>query len=173
MLIVTNQFIEDLKNNDEVAFEKLYNEYVKLIYHIAYSYTYNREDAEDIVNEVFMKIMRSIDKYNHQNKFKEWICQITRNHCINYITRNKERQNILDDEIINKTPDLTKESRDLMIIFEENLDEDTIHIMVLRFIYNYKFKEIAVTLGMTIGKVQGLYYDGLEILRKVYDKNAI
>lgn len=173
MLIVTNQFIEDLKNNDEVAFEKLYNEYVKLIYHIAYSYTYNREDAEDIVNEVFMKIMRSIDKYNHQNKFKEWICQITRNHCTNYITRNKERQNILDDEIINKTPDLTKESRDLMIIFEENLDEDTIHIMVLRFIYNYKFKEIAVTLGMTIGKVQGLYYDGLEILRKVYDKNAI
>lgn len=173
MLIVTNQFIEDLKSNDEVAFEKLYNEYVKLIYHIAYSYTYNREDAEDIVNEVFMKIMRSIDKYNHQNKFKEWICQITRNHCINYITRNKERQNILDDEIINKTPDLTKESRDLMIIFEENLDEDTIHIMVLRFIYNYKFKEIAVTLGMTIGKVQGLYYDGLEILRKVYDKNAI
>lgn len=173
MLIVTNQFIEDLKNNDEVAFEKLYNEYVKLIYHIAYSYTYNREDAEDIVNEVFMKIMRSIDKYNHQNKFKEWICQITRNHCINYITRNKERQNILDDEIINKTPDLTKESRDLMIIFEENLDEDTIHIMILRFIYNYKFKEIAVTLGMTIGKVQGLYYDGLEILRKVYDKNAI
>lgn len=173
MLIVTKQFIEDLKNNDEEAFTKLYNEYVKLIYHIAYSYTYNREDSEDIVNEVFMKIMRSIDKYNHQNKFKEWICQITRNHCINYVTRNKERFNLLDEDIINKTPDLSKESRDLLIIFEENLNEETIHIMVLKFIYNYKFKEIASALGMTIGKVQGLYYDGLEVLRKVYDNNAV
>lgn len=173
MLIITAQFIESLKNNDEDAFFKLYNEYVKLIYHIAYSYTYNKEDSEDIVNEVFMKIMKSLDSYNHQNKFKEWICQITRNCCINHITRNKDRNNIHNDEIINDTPDQRKQSRDMIELFEEYLDEDTCHIMILRFLYNYKFKEIASILGMTIGKVQGLYYDGLSILRKVCDNNAI
>ncbi len=169
MLIITPKFIEELKNNDEEAFSLLYNEYVKLIYHIAYSYTYNREDSEDIVNEVFMKIIKSIDSYKHQNKFKEWICQITRNYCINYVTRDKERNNIHDEDVIGRAPDSKNQSRDLIILFEENLDGDTIHIMILRFIYNYKFKEIAEILGMTIGKVQGLYYDGLEILRKVYE----
>ena len=41
--------------------------------------------------------------------------------------------------------------------------------MILRFIYNYKFKEISIITNMTIGKVQGLYYDGIEKLRKVYE----
>ena len=51
--------------------EKSYNAYVKLIYHIAYSYTYNKEDAEDIVSEVFMKVMHSIHSYQENGKFKE------------------------------------------------------------------------------------------------------
>ena len=48
------------------------------------------------------------------------------------------------------------------------VDKDTVSIMILRFIYGYKFKEIASILEMTIGKVQSMYYDGLEKLRKVY-----
>ena len=41
-------FYEKLKDKDEEAFNKLYDDYVKLIYHIAYSYTRSKEDAEDI-----------------------------------------------------------------------------------------------------------------------------
>ena len=49
-------FYEKLKQRDESAIQKLYNDYVKLVYHIAYSYTKNKEDSEDIVSEVFTKI---------------------------------------------------------------------------------------------------------------------
>ena len=56
----------------------------------------------------------------------------------------------------------------MIMMFEEFLDKDTTSIMILRFIYNYKFKDIAIILNMTIGKVQSLYYDGLDKLRKVY-----
>lgn len=171
MLLITNQFIEKLKNRDEDAFSLLYNEYVRLIYHIAYSYTHNREDSEDIVNEVFMKIMSSLDNYHHQNKFKEWICSITRNHCLNYVSRNKERDNILDEELIQQEKDHSSNSLHLIMIFDDYLDQETRQIMILRFIYHYKFKDIATILGITIGKTQSLYYNGLDILRKVYDNN--
>lgn len=59
-------------------------------------------------------------------------------------------------------------NNEMIMMFEEFLDKDTTSIMILRFIYNYKFKDIAVILNMTIGKVQSLYYDGLDKLRKVY-----
>lgn len=56
MLQITEELVEKLRNKDEEAFQKIYNAYVKLIYHIAYSYTYNKEDAEDIVSEVFRRL---------------------------------------------------------------------------------------------------------------------
>lgn len=166
MLIVTNSLISRLKEKDEEAFNKIYHEYVKLVYHIAYSYTYNKEDSEDIVNEVFMKVMRSIDTYEEKGKFKEWISQITRNVSYNFVTRDKEKDTILEDEMIRTVKDSNDSHKDLIIMFEENLDKDTTSIMILRFIYNYKFREIATYLGMSIGKVQGLYYDGIEKLRR-------
>lgn len=161
-------FIIQLKQKDEEAFHKLYDRYVHLIYHIAYSYTRNVEDAEDIVSDVFVRIVHSINQYQEKGKFKEWICQITRNIALNYITRNKEKDTILSDELVSVTADTSSNHQEMMDLFCEHLEEDIVRIMVLRFIYDYKFKDIACCLGMTIGKVQGLYYDGLEILRRVY-----
>ena len=91
MLQITEELVEKLRNKDEEAFQKIYNAYVKLIYHIAYSYTYNKEDAEDIVSEVFMKVMHSIHSYQENGKFKEWISMITRNVSLNFITRDKNK----------------------------------------------------------------------------------
>lgn len=167
MLLVNEKFIQKLRDNDEEAFEKLYNEYYKLVYHIAYSYTYNREDSEDIVSEVFMRIMRSINNYEHNGKLKEWICQITRNLSNNYVTRDKQKDVIRDDEIILTTKSDINAHHDMILLFEDNLDPETVRIMILRFVYDYKFKDIAIYLDMSIGKVQGLYYSGLETLRKV------
>lgn len=159
-------FYEKLKQKDEAAIQKLYNDYVKLVYHIAYSYTKNKEDSEDIVSEVFTKILNSLDTYVDKGKLKEWICMITRNTACNYVTRDKHKDVLHDDEIISNYKSHDNNHRDMLDLFNAYLDEDTNHIMILRFIYDYKFKDIAIMMGMTIGKVQGLYYDGLEILRK-------
>ena len=161
-------FYERLKQKDETAFSKLYHDYVKLIYHIAYSYTRNKEDAEDITSDVFVKIINSIDSYEDVGKFKEWICQITRNVARNYVTRDKHKDNMKDDDQLANYESHYSNHREMLELFETYLDDITIQIMILRFIYNYKFKEIAIIMNMTIGKVQGLYYDGIEKLKEVY-----
>ena len=160
-------FYEKLKDKDEEAFNKLYDDYVKLIYHIAYSYTRSKEDAEDITNEVFLKILNSIENYNDKGKFKEWICAIARNTACNYVTRIKDENSLTDEESVNNAKSSNDGHQDMIDLFEEFLDEVTVRIMILRFIYDYKLKEISLTLDMTIGQVQGLYYDGIEKLRKV------
>lgn len=161
-------FYERLKEKDESAINKLYNDYVKLVYHIAYSYTLNKEDSEDIVSEVFTKILNSLDTYVDKGKMKEWICMITRNTACNYVTRDKHKDVLHDDEMITNYKAHDNDHREMLELFHDHLDEETIQIMVLRFIYNHKFKEIAMMMDMSIGKVQGLYYDGIEKLRKEY-----
>ncbi len=168
MLKITDEFLDKLKNKDDEAFAKLYDNYVRLIYHIAYSYTYNREDSEDIVSEVFIKILNAIDSYQEKGKFKEWISMIARNTACNYVSRSKVSNVVKDDELTKQIPTNESSHHDLMMLFEEFLDDDTRSIMILRIVYNYKFKDIAIALNMSIGKVQGLYYDGLEKIRKVY-----
>ena len=106
-----------------------------------------------------------------EGKLKEWICQIARNTSINYVTRNKHKDVIKDEEIVSLKSSDDNSHRSMLELFEEHLDADTTSIMILRFIYDYKFKDIAMFLSMTIGKVQGLYYDGIEKLRKVYEED--
>lgn len=85
------------------------------------------------------------------------------------LTRDKHKDVIKDDEQLANQESYTSNHREMLELFEEYLDDITIQIMILRFIYNYKFKEISIITNMTIGKVQGLYYDGIEKLREVYE----
>lgn len=115
-----------------------------------------------------MKVMHSIHSYQEKGKFKEWISMITRNVSLNFVTRDKNKDTLKDDELIQRKTCNNASNNEMIMMFEEFLDKDTTSIMILRFIYNYKFKDIAIILNMTIGKVQSLYYDGLDKLRKVY-----
>ena len=155
-----------LKNKDEEAFQKLYDDYVKLVFHIAYSYTRRREDAEDITIDVFNKIYHSIDSYEETGKLKEWISMIARNTANNYVTRDKNINVISDDEIVSTTKSDNSNHNEMIYLFNSFLDEETKQIMILKFIYNYSFKEIAKMTNKTIGQIQGLYYDGIDKLRR-------
>lgn len=161
-----NSFHERLKNKDEEAFEKLYDKYVKLVYHITYSYTRCKEDAEDLTIEVFTKVYNNLDKYEERQKLKEWISEIARNTALNFVTRNKMKDVIFDDEVVDSVHSYDSTHTELIDLFEKRLDNGTKQIMIMKFIYNYTFKEIAKVNNMTLGKVQGLYYDGIEKLRK-------
>ena len=161
-----DSFLMRLKNKDEEAFQKLYDDYVKLVFHIAYSYTRRREDAEDITIDVFNKIYHSIDSYEETGKLKEWISMIARNTANNYVTRDKNKNVISDDEIVSTTKSDNSNHNEMIYLFNSFLDEETKQIMILKFIYNYSFKEIAKMTNKTIGQIQGLYYDGIDKLRR-------
>ena len=90
---VNLHLIEKLKQKDEEAFEIIYNEYSNLIYYIAFSIVKNKEDAEEVVQDTFLNMLKSIETYSGNNKFKQWLMQIARNLSYNKVTRNKEKNN--------------------------------------------------------------------------------
>jgi len=81
--------IERLKQDDHSAFRSLYEEYKRLVFHMAYRLSGNVHEAEDVVQEVFFKIHKGIKGFRHESSLKTWIMKITINLCKNYHRRKK------------------------------------------------------------------------------------
>ena len=158
---ITKSLIEKLKQKDEEAFEIVYNEYEKLIYYIAFSITRNKENAEEVVQDTFLRMFNSIDNYTDKGKFKEWLTEIARNISKNKVTRDKEKNTIYDDEIIGSAKS-EKSNIDIILTIEGILEPLEADIVILRIVYDFSFKEIAKYENMTIGKIQSLYYSSLK-----------
>ena len=166
-MIIESQLIKRIKANDEEAFEIIYRNYEGLIYFIALSITKNKDDAEEVVQDTFLNMFNSIDTYEEKNKFKQWLMQIARNLSYNKVTRNKEKDTIKDEEYINKTAS-NDDSIDYILTIKNTLDEISSYIIISKIVYNFSFKEIAKDLNMSVGQVQGIYYQSLKKLKKVF-----
>lgn len=163
---ITKKLISPLKKSDEEAFNKIYNEYHKLLYYIAYSITLNKETAEEVTQDSFIKMMNNINQYQERGKFKQWLTQITRNLAINALTRNKERQTIYDDDYIRSVAD-SKPNR-LTLTLNDLLDEEEAIIVSYKIIFHYRFREIAETLNLSLGTVQSKYYGAIQKLKQYF-----
>lgn len=161
------ELFNQIKSNDDTAFEEFYTKYNKLIYKIAYSILKNKSDAEDITQIVFEKIY-SMDKENLPTKNEtSWIYSVTKNETLNYFKSNRNNIN-LDDiyEIEDNNQEISK------IIDQENynrliskLNDNEKEIVSLKIISNFSFEEIGKILNMPTGTVKWRYYKAINTLK--------
>lgn len=161
------EIFNQIKSNDDTAFEEFYTKYNKLIYKIAFSILKNKSDAEDITQIVFEKIY-SMDKENLPTKNEtSWIYSVTKNETLNYLKSNRNNIN-LDDiyEIEDNNQEINK------IIDQENynrliskLNDNEKEIISLKIISNFSFEEIGKILNMPTGTVKWRYYKAINTLK--------
>ena len=86
--------IKSAQNGDREAVRLLFEENRQKIFSLAYQYVKNIEDAEDILQETFIKAYRSLHRFNPQNnmRFSPWLYRIGINCSIDYLRRNKQRK---------------------------------------------------------------------------------
>lgn len=76
-----------------LPFETIYKDYKNLVYNLALSYVHNEEDAEDITQELFVKVYQRYSEYNpERSSLKTWVYQITINHCLDVIKSRKSKK---------------------------------------------------------------------------------
>ncbi len=83
------------RQGNQQAFTLLYDAYVKKIYNYIYYKTLDKDTAEDLVSQVFLKVLMNISKF-HSDNFSAWIYTIARNIVIDHYRVNKETKNIED-----------------------------------------------------------------------------
>lgn len=83
-------------NNDAVAQRELYNKYSAKMLAVCYRYAHNREDAEDMLQEGFIKIFLQIHTFENRGAFEGWIRRIIVHTCINILKKNKKFNESVD-----------------------------------------------------------------------------
>ncbi|MGG7176771.1 RNA polymerase sigma factor [Clostridium paraputrificum] len=99
-----NALIKDIKINKNTAFEKIVEEYSNSIIRLCYLQSGNRDESEDLAQDVFIKIYKNINKFKGDSSIYTWIYRITINVCLTYLKKkNKYMYEELDDKYISNT----------------------------------------------------------------------
>src|ERR1700750_1058891 len=86
------------KEGDEAAFEQLVRQYERQIYRVAQHITQNREDAEDIAQDVFLKAYEKLNQFQGNSKFSTWLVRIAVNESLTRLRKRKTSRTVSMDE---------------------------------------------------------------------------
>ena len=87
-----NEFIEGLKKQHANAYGKLLDDFDQKVFATCISFVPNKEDAEDIAQEVFVEVFKSINKFKGNSKLSTWIYRIATNKCLEFIRKKNTKK---------------------------------------------------------------------------------
>ena len=147
---------------DERAFTNLYDMYSKSLFSVINVLVKNREEAEDVLQEVFVKIWKNIDSYHEsKGRFYTWILNIARNTSIDKLRSknfNNSQKNLSTDNFVNHFEDSSKlvDKMDTIGLqeFVKRLKPKCIQIIDLLFFKGYTQQEASDELAIPLGTVK-------------------
>lgn len=173
------------KNGDRGAFAQLVDLYKDKIYHLAYRMTGNAQDAEDVVQETFLRVYSNLEKYDDQQKFSTWIYRIATNLCIDRLRKRRATYSLdaeMNDGESNdwysmlpsneETPENQLVLSETQTQIRESIDalpEKYKSIVILRYLQDLSLQEISDILKMPITTIKTRLHRGREYLRKKLD----
>lgn len=145
---------------DQVAWEELVNRYSRLIYSIAFKSGLNADDAADVVQNVFVTVLRKLESLRERDRFSSWLITTARRECWHYKSGKKEE--ILDEEF--DVIDQSESTEDSVIAWEEahltrravdRLGDRCRKLLTTIFLTENRpgYNEIAIELGIAVGSI--------------------
>ncbi len=177
---VSKRLIEQCKKMDKSSLIELFKMYEKYLYTICYNYCQNEQDALDIVQEVYIKVLKNIQSFDERYPFNPWIRKIAVNTCINSARGKNKTVISLNSELSDGG------SVSDLIASEENIENDIVNkdinkiimksitalpenyrlIISLRYYEDLSYEEIARLLSKPLGTVKTEIYRAKAMLKK-------
>ncbi len=169
------KMIEAVLGGDGNAFRGLVEAYQSRIYNIIYGMVHNRDDAQELAQDTFIKAYKKLDTFKLGTKFYTWLCRIAVNTTIDFLRKHKNKQTLSFEEGIGvqdgasvsdlhyeSNPEkaaMQAETKQKIINAVDSLPEDQKQILILKEIDGLSYKEIAEVLNIPQGTVMSrLYY---------------
>lgn len=169
-----SELIEGCRNQKARYQHALYNQYKSWLFGMCLRYSANRADAEDVLQEGFVKIYRNIAQYNNKGSFEGWMCRIMINTAIN-INKKWMSKAVFDQDVhFEKEVDFNVvqqlSAKDLMRVVQE-LPTGYRTVFNLYVIDGYSHKEIGEMLGVSEGTSKSQLARGKKMLQEKVMKN--
>ena len=179
--------VQDYVNGNERALEMLIIRHKLRIYNFIYSKVFDRDTAEDIFQETFIKVIKTLKRgvYNEEGKFLPWVMRIAHNLVIDFFRKNNRIPTFDNSEefdifqlISDGNPTAEKTMIEEQVVEDlqnliHQLPDDQKDVLTMRLYKDMSFKEIAESTGVSINTALGRMRYAIINLRKLIDENQI
>ncbi len=171
------------RKGDEKAFRELLGKYKRSVFSICLRMARRKEDAEDLAQDVFVKVFSMLERYDPKYAFSSWLFKITSNLCIDFIRKRKVELISIDEPVKIESGEFARqfqspgenpekismhsESAGFLIKAVEKLPPHYKIIILLRHQEGLSYDEIAATLDVPLGTVKARIHRAREMLRGI------
>jgi RNA polymerase sigma-70 factor, ECF subfamily len=172
--------IQRCLQGDQIAWDLIVRQYWRKVFNVAYKFVGKHDEAEDLTQDIFLKIFKSLDTFDRRANFQTWLISISRNLCIDhYRSVRKERETIDRDVDANELtpasqepgPVAALEQRDRVALLRQamgGLPETLRTAVMMRDIQELSYQEIADRLRLPEGTVKSRINRGrTELARQI------
>ena len=166
------EIIKTCLEGDQSAFSELVSRYKNLVYSIILRMVVDKEEANDLAQEVFIKVYKNLDKYYPEFAFSTWIMRITTNHVIDARRKRKHqtvsldtRQDFALNELSPEVRYIEKERTQGLKQIVENLPDMYRVPIILYHQQGLSYQEIADMIGEPLSKIKNRIFRGRKLLK--------
>jgi len=186
-ILTDEQLVVEYNKGDEKSLELLIQRYLTRVYQFAYKYLQNQDEAEDMAQEVFVKVWKNVKKFKADFKFKTWIYTITKNACLDFLKKknrpvvfsdldNEENNWGFVDSLADTRPSAlevikSQEGVKALNFAVEELAPVYRSTVNLRYNEDLKFREIAEVLNESIDTIKTRHRRAIKSLKSIFEKN--
>lgn len=171
-ITLEQRLIKKCRKGDTKAQYQLYQQYVDAMYNVAYRLTGSQFDAEDALQEAFVKAFQKISSFKGESTFGAWLKRIVVNQCLSELRKRKTHFQDIDPTTENILASDEDVSLDEQIPIDEvrkaisELPEGARIVFTLRAIEEYKFNEIAELLNQSVSNCKVQYHRSKKLLNE-------
>ena len=160
------------------AYEELMRRYQRTLFNVCARYLGNDRDADDVCQEVMLKVLYGLKNFEGKSKFKTWLYSITYNECITQYRKERRKRRLIDalslepqeEASEEKTPKVEdKGGLDRWLVHVNPIDRE---ILILRFVAELEFQEIADIMHMGLSATKMRYKCALDRMREKFAGSA-
>jgi RNA polymerase sigma-70 factor, ECF subfamily len=172
--------IERCLRGDQPAWDQIVRQHWRKVFSVAYKFVGRHDEAEDLTQDVFLKIFKALATFDRRADFQTWLISVSRNLCIDYYRSVRKERETIDRQVdaselspasTEVSPYAALEQRDLAVLLRQSLSQLPASLrsaVLMRDIHELSYHEIAERLGLPEGTVKSRINRGRkELARQV------
>lgn len=176
------ELVAGCKNGEEGSFEEIISRYSQKAYHLAYRLTRNEDDAEEVLQDVFITVFRKIKGFEGKSTFSSWLYRVTVNSALMKLRKRRQDQSVLLEDTLPEFENslfvrshagtegehntMRKEVLDVLTAAIEELPSEYRPVFILRDVDGLSSREVGRALNISIPAVKSRLHRSRLLLRK-------
>lgn len=172
------QWVQEVLSGNKQAYSHIINKYKNQLYATILGMTRNPHDAQDLVQEAFIKVYYQLGKYDNRGSFASWIYRVAINHCMDEFRKKRHIEVRMTEESMEKNLEhpevifLKKEKNKQLELLMDTLPEDERMIILLRYVNELSYEEISELVDVPVSTVRNKLHRAKKKMRNTIKREG-